>query len=134
MTRAQTWLAATLTVGVLVPLWLVEYPPLQDYPYHLVRAHVLAQYDDPAFDYREVFTRSWYPAPYVLADWLVAGLGRLAGIALAGKVVLSLYLFLFPWSLIYLARGVGEERGVLGFLGFLLVFNWHFHMGFVSYV
>jgi hypothetical protein len=134
MTRAETWLAAALTAAVVAPLWLVEHPPLQDYPYHLVRAHVLAHYDDPGLAYRETFTVSWYPAPYVLADWLVAGLGRIAGVPLAGKVVLSLYLALFPWSLIYLARGMGEERGLLGFLGFLLVFNWHFHMGFVSYV
>lgn len=133
MRRLERWLAAALTAGVLAPLWLVEHPPLQDYPYHLVRAQVLAHHGDPAFDYREAFAVSWYPAPYVLAYWLTAGLGRLAGVPLAGKLVLSLYLVLFPWSLIYLARGVGEERAVLGFTGFLLVYNWHYHMGFVSY-
>ncbi|HSL85213.1 MAG TPA: hypothetical protein VLF66_20760 [Thermoanaerobaculia bacterium] len=133
MRRPELWLAAALTAGVLAPLWLVEHPPLQDYPYHLVRAQILAHHGDPAFDYREAFAVSWYPAPYVLADWLTAGLGRLVGVPLAGKLVLSLYLVLFPWSLIYLARGVGEERAVLGFPGFLLVYNWHYHMGFVSY-
>lgn len=133
MRRPELWLAVVLTAGVLAPLWLVEHPPLQDYPYHLVRAHVLAHHDDPAFGYRDAFTVSWYPAPYVLADWLTAGLGRLVGIPVAGKLVLSLYLVLFPWSLIYLARGVGEGREVLGFPGFLLVYNWHYHMGFVSY-
>lgn len=133
MRRPELWLAVVLTAGVLAPLWLVEHPPLQDYPYHLVRAQILAHHDAPELGYRETFAVSWYPAPYVLADWLTAGLGRLVGIPLAGKVVLSLYLVLFPWSLIYLARGAGEGREVLGFPGFLLVYNWHFHMGFVSY-
>lgn len=133
MTRAETWLAVALTAVVVAPVWLVDHPPLQDYPYHLVRAHVLLHHGDPGLGYRETFTVSWYPAPYALADWLVAGFGRLAGIPLAGKLVLSLYLGLFPWSFLYLTRGVGEGRSALGFLGFLLVLNWHFHMGFVSY-
>jgi hypothetical protein len=133
MRRPELWLAVALTVGVLAPVWLVEHPPLQDYPYHLVRAQILAHYDDPRLGHAEVFTLSAYPAPYVLADWLTAGLGRLVGIPLAGKVVLSLYLVLFPWGLLYLAHGLGDGREVLGYLGFLLVYNWHFHMGFVSY-
>jgi len=134
MTRLERWLAICLTGFAIIPIWLVEYPPLQDYPYHLVRSHVLAHYHDPAFDYDETFVVSAYPAPYVLADWLVAGVGQFLSVPLAGKLVLTLYLALFPWSLIYLARSVGSERGVLGLLGFLLVYNWHFHMGFVSYV
>lgn len=134
MTRLELWLAAGLTVLAIAPIWVVEHPPLQDYPYHLVRVHVLAHHDDPAFGYGDTFVVSAYPAPYVLADWLMAGLGRLVAVPVAGKLVLSLYLALFPWSLVYLARSVGDERGVLGLLGFLLVFNWHFHMGFVSYV
>lgn len=138
MTRLETWLAAVLTVVVVAPVWLVAHPPLQDYPYHLARAQILAQYDDPELAYAETFTVSAYPAPYVLADWLTAGLGRLlagaGGVETAGKIVLSLYLGLFPWSLIYLARSIDPEGGVAGLLGFLLVYNWHFHMGFVSYV
>jgi hypothetical protein len=133
MRRPELWLAAVLTAGALAPVWLVEHPPLQDYPYYLVRAQILAHYDDPGLGHEEVFTVSGYPAPYVLADWLTAGLGLLVGIPLAGKLVLSLYLVLFPWSLLYLASGVGDGRVVLGFLGFLLAYNWHFHMGFVSY-
>lgn len=140
MTRVETWLAAILTVVAIAPVWLVEHPPLQDYPYHLARVNVLAHYDDPALAYRDTFVVSAYPAPYVLADWLMAGLGRLLGIETAGKVVLSLYLALFPWSLGYLA-GAARPAGSAGWaggpavlLGFLLAFNWHFHMGFVSYV
>jgi hypothetical protein len=134
MSRAETWLAAVLTVVAIAPVWSVAHPPLQDYPYHLARVNVLAQWDDPALAYPETFTVSAYPAPYVLSDWLTAGLGRLLGVRIAGKIVLSLYLGLFPWSLVYLARSADPEGGVVGLLGFLLVYNWHFHMGFVSYV
>jgi hypothetical protein len=138
MSRAETWLAAVLTVVAIAPVWAVAHPPLQDYPYHLARVNVLAQWDDPALAYPETFTVSAYPAPYVLSDWLMAGLGRalagVGGVETAGKIVLSLYLGLFPWSLIYLARSVDPEAGVVGLLGFPLAFNWHFHMGFVSYV
>ncbi len=133
MTRRDFWLAAALTVVVVLPIWLVTYPPLQDYPYHLVRDQVFAHYGDPAFDYPATFRRSFYPAPYVLADWLVAGLAQAMPVTAAGKVVLGLYLALFPWSLLYLVRGLGPERTPLGLFGFALVYNWHFHMGFVSY-
>ena len=138
MSRAETWLAAVLTVVAIAPVWSVAHPPLQDYPYHLARVNVLAQWDDPELAYPETFTVSAYPAPYVLSDWLMAGLGRaltsMGGVETAGRIVLSLYLGFFPWSLIYLARSIDPEGGVVGLLGFLLVFNWHFHMGFVSYV
>lgn len=134
MARRDLWLAATLTVVVVLPIWLVTYPPLQDYPYHLVRDQIFAHYGDPAFDYRATFVRSFYPAPYVLADWLVAGLAQAMPVTAAGKVVLSLYLALFPWSLLYLVRSVGPGRTPLGFFGFALAYDWHFHMGFVGYV
>ncbi len=134
MARKELFLAAALTVVVVLPVWLVTYPPLQDYPYHLVRDQIFAHYGDPAAGYRATFTRSFYPAPYVLADWLAAALAQAMPVTAAGKAVLSLYLALFPWSLLYLVRSVGPERTPLGLLGFALAYNWHFHMGFVSYV
>jgi hypothetical protein len=134
MARKELFLAAVLTVVVVLPVWRVTYPPLQDYPYHLVRDQIFAHYGDSTFDYRATFTRSFYPAPYVLADWLVAALSQAMPVTAAGKAVLSLYLALFPWSLLYLVRSLGPERTPLGLFGFALAYNWHFHMGFVSYV
>ena len=125
------------TVAVLVPVWAVEYPPLQDYPYHLVRAEILARGDAAGSPYAGTFVTSWLPTPYALADYLVAGLALLAPavpVELAGRLLLSLILVLFPWSLIALLRAVAPGKEPLGLFGFLLVYSWHFQMGFLGYL
>ena len=39
----------------LWPLWSARFPPMQDYPQHLLHAHVLLVHDDPAFDYNRYY-------------------------------------------------------------------------------
>jgi hypothetical protein len=130
---AALGLAAALTLAAVLPVWTVAHPPLQDYPYHLVRAQILAEWSNPRFDYPATFSRDLFPTPYILVDYLLAGLGGWLTVPVAGKVVLALYLALLPWSLLWLLCGIDRQRAPLALLGLPLAYNWHFHMGFLNY-
>jgi len=125
--------AAVLTLANLLPIWLVRFPPLQDYPNHLLTAHIIAHYDDPNFDYAQNFVLSWRPVPNMLADIIMAGLAHVVSTPLAGKLVLSLYIIFFPVSIFYLVTAVGGNTPLAGFLSFPLTYNWFFNMGFLNF-
>ena len=44
---------ALLAGVLLLPIWLVEFPPLLDYPNHLAQTFVLAHLNDPNFHFSE---------------------------------------------------------------------------------
>jgi hypothetical protein len=134
--ESRIWavLAIALTALSLLPIWLVKFPPLQDYPYHLLRAHIIANYSNPSFNYNETFTLSFFPVPYILVDYLLLMFNWLFSIQIAGKILLSMYVVLLPWSTFYLIRSVDKSKTVLGFFSFLLIYNWYFSMGFINFV
>jgi hypothetical protein len=129
-----TLLAAGLTVISLIPVWAVHFLPLQDYPLHLLRGHIIAHYSDPQYRYYDTFIVSLFPIPYILTDYIVAGLTLLLPVATAGKILLSVYIVLLPMSLFYLLQSVAPAKAILGFFVFLFIYNWHFAMGFTSFV
>jgi hypothetical protein len=126
-------LAAGLTVISLIPVWAVHFPPLQDYPLHLLRAHIIAHYSAPSSHYYDTFVVSLFPIPYILTDYIVAGLALFLPVATAGKILLSVYVVLLPMSVFYLLRSIAPAKPILGFFGFLFIYNWHFAMGFMSF-
>src|SRR5437016_3957542 len=60
-----------LAVLLAVPIWIVEYPPLVDYPNHLARGYILYHYDDvPSF--AEQFDIDWWTPSLAIDLFLVA--------------------------------------------------------------
>jgi len=125
--------AAVLILANLLPIWLVRFPPLQDYPNHLLSAHIVAHYNDPNFDYAQNFILSWRPVPNVLGILIMAGLACVVATPLAGKLVLSLYIIIFPLSIFYLLNAVDSNKLLLGLFGFPLTYSWFFNMGFLNF-
>jgi hypothetical protein len=125
--------AIVLMVLAVIPIWMVQFPPLQDYPIHLLRANIIAHYHDAATHYADAFVISLAPIPYILTDYLISGLGSLIPVTLAGKITLTIYIVLLPISSFYLIRSVNPEKSILGFSSFLLIHNRHFEKGNVSY-
>src|SRR5918992_2775158 len=96
---------ATILTGLnLLPIWLVRFPPLQDYPYHLLRTHIIANYSNPAYDYHEKYILNFFPSPYSLVDYLAVILSWIFPLQFSWKLILSLYVILLPWSMFYLIR------------------------------
>ena len=125
--------AAVLILVNLLPIWLVRFPPLQDYPNHLLSAHIVAHYSDPNFDYAQNFLLSWRPVPNILASLIMAGLACVVATLLAGKLFLSLYIILFPLGLFYLINAVDSNKLLLGLFGLPLTYSWFFNMGFLNF-
>ena len=116
-------ITAVLILVNLLPIWLVRFPPLQDYPNHLLSAHIIAHYNDPNFDYAQNFIPSWRPIPNMLGTLLMTGLACVVATPLAGKLFLSLYIILFPLSVFYLINTVDSKKLLLGLFGFPLIYN-----------
>ena len=126
-------LAALLAAANLVPLFAVPDPPLQDYPSHLLRAHLFFEYENPRLGYAAHYTRSWLPGPYVLADGLTVAFAQVLPLRLAGKLVLALTVTLVPLAVVALLGAIRPDKRLLGLAAFPAAYHWPFHMGFVSY-
>jgi hypothetical protein len=141
VTFARSWrahplvlFAVCLTGLHLFPIWLVEFPPLQDYPYHLLRQHIILNYSNPWFNYETPFIIKNFPFPYSLVDIVVSVLSHVFSLYVSSKILLSVYVILFPLSIFYFISSVDRTKTVAGFFSFLLIFNWYFHKGFTSFI
>ncbi|HXZ68777.1 MAG TPA: hypothetical protein VEH07_09330, partial [Alphaproteobacteria bacterium] len=88
--RTLWWLiAAPALVLLMVPLFVVELPPLLDYPNHLARQWFLAHGShDPSLT--KFYAPHWAIIPNMAVDLLMIGLQRFLPLYVAGKVVIAL--------------------------------------------
>ena len=77
-------LIVSIGILLLLPVWIVRYPPLVDYPNHLARYFILAHLKDPNLHLAELYESKWGPYPYVALDLLGVALQRLMPIYVVG--------------------------------------------------
>jgi hypothetical protein len=123
-----------MLLAALLPLWLGRYPPLYDYPLHLLEAQVLLRYNDPLFHYAAGYrlNEGWPFNSNALSTLLIAGLGYLLPIELAGRLALSLYLVLFVSGMWLLLRRVNAVWPLL-LLAPMLAWNLAFSSGWLNF-
>jgi hypothetical protein len=128
------WLCVALVLLALLPLWAGRYPPLFDYPAHLLAAKVVTRYADPGAGYAEGYqlNTGWYLRSNALATLLIIGLAQQLPIELAGRLVLSLCLVLFIVGLWRLLRQAGVAWPLL-LLGPPLAWNIGFTSGWLNF-
>lgn len=122
-----------LIIFSLLPIWLVKFPPLQDYPQHLVLAKIIKDYANPAFNYNQYFTISYSFIPNFSCYIIISLLSYIFPILIAGKLFLSLYVVLLPLSIFYFLNAIDKEKAILGFFSFPLIYNGFFNMGFINF-
>ncbi|HZZ79206.1 MAG TPA: hypothetical protein VFE62_11845, partial [Gemmataceae bacterium] len=64
---------AALALILIVPIWLVDYPPLVDYPNHLARGYILYHHDDVA-SFRDHFDVDYFSTPSLAMDLFLVAL------------------------------------------------------------
>ena len=132
----QRWQILTILVlaAMLVPIWIGPYPPLYDYPNHLLEAQIVAHYDDPHLAYADSYdiNPAWYLRSNALSTLMLIGLGRLMSMYLAGQLVLSLYLVLFVGGLVLLLQRSGMTWPLL-LLAPPLAYNYNFTTGWLNF-
>src|SRR5450755_430043 len=81
---------------VLLPIWIVHYPPLLDFPTHVASAFVLAHLHNPNYEFAHYYSAEWAPTPYVSTNVLMVALSRVMPTLIAGKLVFSLGMIGLP--------------------------------------
>jgi hypothetical protein len=123
------WLA--LTVLYLVPIWHQRLLPMLDTPNHLALIRGWHNFDDPSFRVAEYYSLRIRPVPYIFFYSTVHFLMYLFPIEIANKVFLSLYVVLFPLSVLAVARSLRRSPW-LALGAFPLAFNPSWIYGYSS--
>lgn len=125
--RAVLWLAS---VAWVLPLWLIPYLPMVDYPQQLALASILRYYGDPARMLQQAYEIVLL-RPQGLLEVLIAGLAWLMPIEHAGKVVLALSLALVVPAAVALCRRTGRPDWYALF-ALAVTYNHAFYWGFAD--
>ena len=129
MVLAALLITAFQAIAIL-PLWMVSFPPLLDYPNHLARVFILAHLHDPAFHFSEYYAADWGPYPYLTMDALMVGLQKFWSILTAGKILLSLSILRVPLASWFFVQQAKKENTLLASLSLITTWNLFFLWGF----
>jgi hypothetical protein len=124
---------AGLCLVHLVPVWAFHFLPTQDGPSHVWNAVVLAELSHPGAPEAEFLEVRPQPIPNWTSHLILAGLTRVLPPLVAEKVLVSIYVIGLAASVAYFLAPFGA-LGPTAALGFLLVFNRCFFLGFYNYV
>lgn len=123
----------TLAILSIFPIWIVEYPPIQDLPQHLAAIRVLHSYYDSTYGFESFFKvdllRTQYLTYYLAAHLL----SYLFDVVLANKILLSTVILLTPYAMRHLLSGFGHDQR-LALLVFPLTYNAHLILGFFNFL
>ena len=118
---------------LLIPIWLIAFPPLLDYPNHLARSFVLAHLRDPRFLFGDFYRSDWGLYPYLGMDAVLAVLGRILPIEAAGRVYLSLCALALPGAAWFFLRETQPEDRSKALWALLIAYNVFFLEGFLNF-
>jgi hypothetical protein len=117
----------------ILPIWIVKYPPLVDYPNHLARAYVISNYNNVEI-FKKYFVLVIEPIPNLSFDFLIPLFNYITGdIYIAGKLFITLSVILIIYGchkLVFNLRGFSY----LGLLGLYFSYNSGLLYGFMNYV
>jgi hypothetical protein len=121
---------STFSAAWVLPLWLVTFPPMVDYPQQLALSAILRWYGDPARHFRETYELALW-APHGLFKLLTAGLALAMPINVAGKLVVSAALLAVGGAALAVCRRTGKP-GAYALLALAMTYNPVFYWGFVD--
>lgn len=124
---------AALVVLLLLPIWIVHFPPLLDYPNHLASGFVLGHLHDSRFDFSQYYGAQWGLKPYVAVDFLTTSFAKILPAQIAGKLVLSLGVLALPLSVWFFLRQANPHQEALAAWALIAAYNIFFFYGFMGY-
>src|SRR5579863_833786 len=124
---------AVIAATLLLPIWIVRFPPLLDYPNHLASSFVLARLQDSSYDFGQYYSASWGLKPYIATDFLMGALGRVMPQLIAGKIVVSLGVLGLPLAACFFLRQANPGENAPALWVLLGVHNLFFLYGFVGF-
>ncbi len=129
----QIGVFVVLSALLAVPIWLVKYPPLVDYPNHLARAFILHHLNDPHYNFAHFYASDWGLNPYFLADALIQVFQHFVGIYVAGRILLTLCILGLPMGVAFFLHRANPGNEYLALWALAIAYNPNFLMGFMSF-
>jgi hypothetical protein len=130
--RLYALLFAACSLVACLPVWLVEFPPLVDYPNHLARQYVLFHYDEtPAF--QEHYEPAYEIVPNLAIEAFVLPLQWVLPVETAGKVFLTAVLLCQFLGYHLFGRAVHGRPTWLAFGGFFIAYHSMWLYGFINF-
>jgi hypothetical protein len=126
-------IVAAFSLLAILPIWIVRYPPLIDYPNHLARAFVLHHLNDPHYDFGQFYAPDWRPNPYCFADFLAQVFQQFTNIYATGRLLLTLCILGLPLSVAFFLSRANPGSEYLALWAFAVAYNPNFLMGFMSF-
>ena len=124
--------ALALAITLVIPFFLVDVPPVLDYPNHLARYFVLAHPGDPVL--AQMYLPRWGLMPNLGIDLLAAGLLKVTDVHVGGRILLTLSLFAPVVGVVVYSRGVFGEFSYWPLASGTLAYNGIFHLGFMNFL
>ena len=131
-TLCQAGLIMSIGLLLLMPVWMVRYPPLVDYPNHLARYFILGHLQDPNLRLSQFYESRWEASPYVAVDVLAVSLQKLLPIDIVGRLILSISLIGLPLASYVFLRQVSHESRYLAAWALVIAHGPVFLVGFVN--
>lgn len=131
---ALWWLAAAAVFGALVvPFFLVDMPPVLDYPNHLARLYVLAfGPGDPVLS--AMYQPEWRLVPNLAIDLVGPPLMQVMPVDVVGRILLAGSLVAPVAGVIVYHRAVFGVRSWWPLASAVVAFNGIFFMGFMNFL
>jgi hypothetical protein len=119
-------------IALCLPIIIVEYPPIVDYPNHLARIFLMNRWStDPGVS--KEFLLQLTPIPNVACDVVIYLLMKLFNIEIAGKIFLILLIALHVYGCHLLAKTIYGTFHWMAIPATLLFYNSTFLYGFINF-
>ena len=120
-------------VTILVPVWIVDYPGMVDYPNHLTRCYILAHYkDNPLWQQRYYLDLT--PLPNLAIDLIVVPLIHFLPLLVCGKIFVSMAAALYVFGCSAVGRAVSGRPNWLALVCAFTFYNGGLLYGFLNYI
>jgi hypothetical protein len=131
--KRQTAALLCIWLVACVPIAVSREPPLVDYPSHLVRVYLLANWDDLT-GYDKFYRPAWAILPNLSLELVGLPLARVLPARHAMRVFCAIVVGLLVFGGAWLLRAVSGQWTPWSFAPALLVYNYIFAFGFVSFL
>jgi hypothetical protein len=124
---------AALTCISIYPVWCARVLPQQDIYQHLAIADIVHNYYSEGSIYQFYFVLPDSPKPNMLYYYLCDILSYIFDLETVSKIILSVYVILFPLGFLFLLKCFNRPRWISLF-SIPLIYNGMFGYGFVSFI
>ena len=125
-------LALALAASLAIPFFLVDVPPVLDYPNHLARYVVLAHPDDPILS--QMYTPRWAILPNIGLDAAAVVLLKFFDPHVGGRMLLAISLFAPVVGVVTYSRVVFGRFTCWSLASGLVAWNAVFFLGFMNFL